>query len=238
TTIRTELAAGLTTFLTMAYIIFVNPQILSEAAVAFSVAMFATGLSAAGVCVVMGLPDNCPFRRAPGLGFHAYFAYKGVKQMGYDWRVALGAVFISGVAFLILTLARIRAMIVDAIPMTMKTSVAAGIGLFIAFIGLKNAGVIAASPATFVTLGHVTSKPTLLALGGLIVTAALMARGYKAAIIIGDFVGTPAPDFLEHVEISGQSDSNARRQLDVFEARCARRIETRRIRRDLHFSIR
>ena len=124
------------------------------------------------------------------MGLNAYFTYTVVKTMGYDWRVALGAVFISGVAFLILTLARVRAMIVDAIPMTMKTSVAAGIGLFIAFIGLKNAGVIAASPATFVTLGHVTSKPTLLALGGLIVTAALMARGYKTAIIIGVFLVT------------------------------------------------
>jgi len=190
TTIRTEIAAGLTTFLTMAYIIFVNPQILSEAGVPFSGALFATCLSAAVGSLMMGLLANYPFALAPGMGLNAYFAYTVVKTMGFDWRVALGAVFISGVAFLILTLARIRAMIVDAIPMTMKTSVAAGIGLFIAFIGLKNAGVIAASPATFVTLGHVTSKSTLLALGGLIVTAALMARGYRAAIIIGVFLVT------------------------------------------------
>jgi AGZA family xanthine/uracil permease-like MFS transporter len=196
TTIRTEIAAGLTTFLTMAYIIFVNPQILSEAGVPFSGALFATCLSAAVGSLMMGLLANYPFALAPGMGLNAYFAYTVVKTMGYDWRVALGAVFISGVAFLILTLARIRAMIVDAIPMTMKTSVAAGIGLFIAFIGLKNAGVIAASPATFVTLGHVTSKPTLLALGGLIVTAALMARGYRAAIIIGVFLVTAAAILL------------------------------------------
>jgi adenine/guanine/hypoxanthine permease len=190
TTIRTEIAAGLTTFLTMAYIIFVNPQILSEAGVPFSGALFATCLSAAVGSLMMGLLANYPFALAPGMGLNAYFAYTVVKTMGYDWRVALGAVFISGVAFLILTLARIRAMIVDAIPMTMKTSVAAGIGLFIAFIGLKNAGLIVASPATFVTLGHVTSKPALLALGGLIVTAALMARGYRTAIIIGVFLVT------------------------------------------------
>jgi adenine/guanine/hypoxanthine permease len=190
TTIRTELAAGLTTFLTMAYIIFVNPQILSEAGVPFSGALFATCLSAAVGSLMMGLLANYPFALAPGMGLNAYFTYTVVKTMGYDWRVALGAVFISGVAFLILTLARVRAMIVDAIPMTMKTSVAAGIGLFIAFIGLKNAGVIVASPATFVTLGHITSKPTLLALGGLIVTAALIARGYKTAIIIGVFLVT------------------------------------------------
>jgi AGZA family xanthine/uracil permease-like MFS transporter len=192
TTIKTELAAGLTTFLTMAYIIFVNPQILSEAGVPFAGALFATCLSAAVGSLMMGLLANYPFALAPGMGLNAYFTYTVVKTMGYDWRVAMGAVFISGVAFLILTLARIRAMIVDAIPMTMKTSVAAGIGLFIAFIGLKNAGVIVASPATFVTLGHVTSKPALLALGGLIITAALMARGYKTAIIIGVFLVTVA----------------------------------------------
>jgi adenine/guanine/hypoxanthine permease len=196
TTIRTELAAGLTTFLTMAYIIFVNPQILSEAGVPFSGALFATCLSAAVGSLIMGLLANYPFALAPGMGLNAYFTYTVVKTMGYDWRIALGAVFISGVAFLILTLARIRAMIVDAIPMTMKTSVAAGIGLFIAFIGLKNAGVIVAAPVTFVTLGHLMSIPTLLALGGLIVTAALMARGYKSAIIIGIFLVTVAAILL------------------------------------------
>jgi len=196
TTIRVELAAGLTTFLTMAYIIFVNPAILSEAGVPFSGALFATCLSAAVGSLMMGLVANYPFALAPGMGLNAYFTYTVVKTMGYDWRVALGAVFISGVVFLILTLARIRAMIVDAIPMTMKTAVAAGIGLFIAFIGLKNAGVIAPSPATFVTLGHITSKPALLALGGLIITAALIARGYKTAIIIGIFAVTAAAILL------------------------------------------
>ncbi|MGH9837241.1 MAG: NCS2 family permease [Blastocatellia bacterium] len=192
TTIRTELAAGLTTFLTMAYIIFVNPSILSEAGVPFSGALFATCISAAIGSLMMGLVANYPFALAPGMGLNAYFTYTVVKVMGYDWRVALGAVFVSGVIFLILTLARIRTMIVDAIPMTMKTAVAAGIGLFIAFIGLKNAGVIVSSQATFVTLGHVTGRPVLLALGGLIITAVLMARGYKSAIIIGILTVTAA----------------------------------------------
>ena len=113
-------------------------------------------------------------------------------SLHHDWRTALGAVFISGIVFVILTLARIRALIVDAIPLTMKTAIAAGIGLFIAFIGLKNAGVIAASPATFVTLGPIISKPVLLALGGLLVTSVLMARGFKSAIIIGIFAVTAA----------------------------------------------
>ena len=185
TTIRTEVAAGVTTFLTMAYIIFVNPAILSEAGVPFSGALFATCIASAIGSLMMGLIANYPFALAPGMGLNAYFTYTVVKGMGYDWHVALGAVFISGVVFLILTLARIRAMIVDAIPMTMKTAVAVGIGLFIAFIGLKNAGVIVSSPATFVTLGHIMTKPVLLSLGGLLVTAALLARGYRSAIITG-----------------------------------------------------
>lgn len=185
TTVRTEVAAGVTTFLTMAYIIFVNPTILSEAGVPFSGALFATCVSAAVGSLLMGLLANYPFALAPGMGLNAYFTYTVVKGLGYDWRVALGAVFISGIAFLLLTLVRIRALIVDAIPLTMKTAVAAGIGLFIAFIGLKNAGVIAASPATFVTLGHVVSKPVALALLGLLLTSVLLARGYRSAIIIG-----------------------------------------------------
>ncbi len=185
TTVRTEVAAGVTTFLTMAYIIFVNPTILSEAGVPFSGALFATCVSAAVGSLLMGLLANYPFALAPGMGLNAYFTYTVVKGLGYDWRIALGAVFISGIAFLLLTLVRIRALIVDAIPMTMKTAVAAGIGLFIAFIGLKNAGVIVSSPATFVTLGHVVSKPVALALLGLLLTSVLLARGYRSAIIIG-----------------------------------------------------
>src|SRR5262245_1583908 len=192
TTIRIEIAAGLTTFLTMAYIIFVNPKILSEAGVPFSGALFATCISAAIGSLMMGLVANYPFALAPGMGLNAYFTYTVVNAMGYDWRVALGAVFVSGVFFLILTLARIRAMIVDAIPMTLKTAVAAGIGLFIAFIGLKNAGVIAGAPATFVTLGHITGKPVLFALGGLVLMTVLMARGYRSAIIIGIIAVTVA----------------------------------------------
>jgi AGZA family xanthine/uracil permease-like MFS transporter len=192
TTIRTEFAAGLTTFLTMAYIIFINPAILSEAGVPFGGAMFATCLAAAVGSLAMGLLANYPFALAPGMGLNAYFTYTVVKAHGVDWRVALGAVFLSGVIFLILTLARVRTLIVDAIPLTLKTSVAAGIGLFIAFIGLKNAGVVAASPATFVTLGNVLSKPVVLALCGLLLTGVLMARGYKSAIIVGIFAVTVA----------------------------------------------
>src|SRR5262249_4848844 len=201
TTIRIELAAGLTTFLTMAYIIFVNPQILSEAGVPYSGALFATCLSAAIGSLLMGLVANYPFALAPGMGLNAYFTYTVVKAMGYDWRVALGAVFISGVFFLILTLARIRAMIVDAVPMTLKTAVAAGIGLFIAFIGLKNAGVIAQSPTTLVTLGHITEGRVLLSLSGLVIMTVLMARGYRSAIIIGIFTVSAAAVAMNLAEL-------------------------------------
>jgi AGZA family xanthine/uracil permease-like MFS transporter len=192
TNIRTEIAAGVTTFLTMAYIIFVNPAILSEAGVPFAGALFATCLAAAVGSLLMGLLANYPFALAPGMGLNAYFTYTVVKGLGHDWRVALGAVFLSGVVFLVLTLVRIRTLIVDAIPLTLKTSAAAGIGLFIAFIGLKNAGLVAASPATLVTLGQLSSKPVLLMLGGLLLTAALSARGYKSAIIIGILAVTGA----------------------------------------------
>ena len=192
TNIRTEIAAGVTTFLTMAYIIFVNPAILGEAGVPFAGALFATCLASAVGSLLMGVLANYPFALAPGMGLNAYFTYTVVKGLGHDWRVALGAVFLSGVVFLILTLARIRTLIVDAIPLTLKTSVAAGIGLFIAFIGLKNAGLVVASPATLVTLGHITSKSVVLMLCGLLLTAALAARGYKSAIIIGILAVTVA----------------------------------------------
>jgi adenine/guanine/hypoxanthine permease len=185
TTVRIELAAGLTTFLTMAYIIVVNPTILREAGVPFSGAVFATCVTAAAGTLIMGLVANYPFAVAPGMGLNAYFTYTVVKTMGVDWRVALGAVFISGVVFLVLTLVRIRALIVDAIPMSMKTAVAAGIGLFIAFIGLKNAGVIAPSPSTFVTLGNLGTKPVMLALCGLVITGALISLRIRGATLIG-----------------------------------------------------
>jgi adenine/guanine/hypoxanthine permease len=185
TSVRVEVTAGLTTFLTMAYIIVVNPTILSEAGVPFSGALFATCIAAAIGTLLMGLVANYPFALAPGMGMNAYFTYTVVLTMKIDWRIALGAVFISGLVFVVLTLVRVRALIVDAIPLTLRTAVAAGIGLFIAFIGLKNAGVISASPATFVTLGHVTSATTALALCGLLLIGALMARGFKSAIIIG-----------------------------------------------------
>jgi len=196
TDVRTEAAAGVTTFLTMAYIIVVNPVILGQAGVPFSGAVFATCVAAAVGTLLMGLLANYPFALAPGMGINAYFAYTVVGALGYTWRTALGAVFISGAVFLLLTAVRVRAMIVDAIPMTLKTAVAGGIGMFIAFIGLKNAGVIAPAEATFVTLGPVATAPCLLALGGLLLTGVLMARGYRTAIVAGILAVTAAAMLL------------------------------------------
>ena len=188
TDVRTELEAGFTTFLTMAYILVVNPQILSEAGVPIEGALFATAVSAAIGCILMGLLANYPFALAPGMGLNAYFTYTVVLGMGIPWETALGAVFISGVAFILLTIGRIRELVIRGIPLTIKLATGAGIGLFIAFIGLRNAGIVTGSEATIVTLGEVTSLPVLLALAGLVITAALMARGWKTAIILGIIV--------------------------------------------------
>jgi adenine/guanine/hypoxanthine permease len=185
TTVRTELEAGLTTFLTMAYILVVNPLILADAGVPIEGALFATAVAAAVGSILMGVLANYPFALAPGMGLNAYFAYVVVLGMGVPWQTALGAVFISGVIFLILTLGRIRELVVKAIPMGLKLATGAGIGLFIAFIGFRNAGLVVASPATLVTLGDLVALPTMLAVLGLVLTAALLARGWKSAIIVG-----------------------------------------------------
>lgn len=195
TDVRTELEAGFTTFLTMAYILVVNPQILFEAGIPIEGALFATAVSAAIGSILMGLLANYPFALAPGMGLNAYFTYTVVLGMGVPWQTALGAVFISGIAFILLTLGRIRELVIRGIPMTIKLATGAGIGLFIAFIGLRNAGIVVSSPATLVTLGAVTETPVLLAVGGLVLTAALLARGWKTAIILG-IVATAAGAYL------------------------------------------
>jgi AGZA family xanthine/uracil permease-like MFS transporter len=198
TTVRTELEAGLTTFLTMAYILAVNPLILHQAGVPAEGALFATAVSAAIGSIVMGLLANYPFALAPGMGLNAYFTYSVCIGMGVPWQTALGAVFLSGIAFILLTLGHVRQLIITAIPLAIKLATGAGIGLFIAFIGLKNAGVVVANDATFVTLGPVNALPVLLTLGGLVLTAALMARGWKSAIMMG-IVATAAAAYLTGV---------------------------------------
>jgi adenine/guanine/hypoxanthine permease len=194
-TVRTEVEAGVTTFLTMAYILVVNPLILADAGVPIEGALFATAAAAAIGCVLMGVLANYPFALAPGMGLNAYFSYTVVLGMGVPWETALGAVFISGVVFTVLTLVRVRELAIRAIPLGLKLATGAGIGLFIAFIGLHNAGIVRASEATLVALGPVREAAPLLALGGLLLTGGLLARGWKSAIIVG-IVATAAAAFL------------------------------------------
>ncbi len=182
---RTEILAGLTTFITMAYIVFVNPAILSEAGMPLGAVTAATCLSAAIGSILMGAIARYPIALAPGIGLNAYFTYVVVKGMGVKWEVALGAVFLSGVAFLILTLTGLRKRIVEALPPDLYAAVAVGIGFFIAFIGLKNAGIVVADPATTLTLGNLRAPNTALALFGLILIATLLAWRVRAAMLIG-----------------------------------------------------
>jgi len=185
TTVRRELLAGLTTFMTMAYIVVVNPLILSGAGMPVEGVLFATCISAALATLVMGLWANYPIALAPGMSLNAYFTYSIVIGRGIPWQTALGVVFLSGVVFLLLTLTKAREQIVNGIPDSLKHGTAAGIGLFIAFIGLRNAGIIVASPATLVSLGKLSEPQVLLAAFGVVLIAILMARRIDSAILIG-----------------------------------------------------
>jgi AGZA family xanthine/uracil permease-like MFS transporter len=192
TDVRTELLAGLTTFLTMAYIVAVNPAILQPTGMPIAGIAAATCLSAFVACVLMGLIANVPIALAPGMGLNAYFTYNVVLGMHVPWQTALGCVFLSGVAFLLLTFAGVRQLIVQAIPRSLFAAVAAGIGLFLAFIGLHSAGIVVAHPGTVVALGNLSSPPTLVAILTLVLTAILQAWRVRGAILIGILAGTVA----------------------------------------------
>src|SRR5919202_888697 len=157
TNLRTELVAGLTTFMTMAYIIFVNPQILSDAGIPVEAAFGATIFASVIASTLMGLWANFPVATAPGMGLNAFFAYTVVQGQGLSWQTALGAVFISGIAFFILTVTGIRELMIDGVPQVLRSAIAVGIGLFIAFIGLRNAGIIASDPNNLLRLGTITT---------------------------------------------------------------------------------
>jgi AGZA family xanthine/uracil permease-like MFS transporter len=192
TTVRRELLAGLTTFMTMAYVVVVNPQILSESGMPVDGVLFATCISSAVATLVMGLYANYPIALAPGMSLNAYFTYSIVLGRGVPWKTALGVVFFSGVLFLLLTLSKIREQVVNAIPDCLKHGMAAGIGLFIAFVGLRNAKIIVANPATFVAFGKISSPEVLLAAAGLALISILMARRLSSAILLGVAVITLA----------------------------------------------
>ncbi|MFW6022905.1 MAG: NCS2 family permease [Halanaerobiaceae bacterium] len=203
TNVKTEVIAGFTTFMTMAYIIFVNPSILSDAGMPFEGVFIATiaGIILGTLC--MAFFTNYPFALASGMGLNAFFAYSVVIGLGISWQVALGLIFVEGVIFIILSLLPVREMIVNAIPMSLKTGISAGIGLFIAFIGLSNANVIVDEPATLVTLGNIMSGPALIALAGLIITGVLHARRVKGALLWGIVISTILGIFNGVTDLSG-----------------------------------
>ncbi len=192
TTVRREVLAGVTTFLTMAYIIFVNPQILSATGMDPGAVFVATCLAAAFGSAFMGLYANYPVALAPGMGLNAYFTYGVVLGMGFTWQVALGAVFLSGVIFFVISVTPVREWIVNAIPKSLKMAISAGIGLFLGIIGLQEAGIVVAHPATLVTLGDVTTWKVILASLGFVIMAALDARKVPGAIIIAILLVTAA----------------------------------------------
>jgi adenine/guanine/hypoxanthine permease len=187
---KTEVLAGVTTFMTMAYIVFVNPAILKEAGMPAAGVMAATCISAAVGSVLMGVLAKYPIALAPGMGINAYFAYSVVKGMGVPWQAALGGVFLSGVAFLLLTAVGVRQLIVSAIPLELHAAVAGGIGLFLALLGFENSGIVVAHPSTILALGNLHEPRTLLAIFCLLIIAAMMARRVKGAILIGMLVTT------------------------------------------------
>ena len=190
TTVRAEFLGGLTTFITMAYIVVVNPQILSKAGVPIDGVVFATCISAAAATLVMGLYANYPIAMAPGMSLNAYFTYVVCLGMHVPWRTALGVIFFSGVLFLLLTVTRVREQIVNGIPGCLKHSTAGGIGMFIAFVGMRNANLVVANPATFVSLGSFGDHEAQLACVGLAIMLVLMTRKIHGAILIGVFTTT------------------------------------------------
>jgi len=198
TNVRTEIVAGATTYLTMAYIVFVNPVILAGVGMDHGAVFVATCLASALATLLMALFANYPLALAPGMGLNAYFTYGVVKGLHYSWEVALGAVFLSGVLFLILSVTHVRTWIVDAIPRSQKMAISAGIGLFLGIIALKDAGIVTANPETLVTLGDLKAPAALLAAAGFLVMVALDRRAVPGAIIVA-VLGTASAGILLNV---------------------------------------
>ncbi|MFC3608726.1 NCS2 family permease [Stutzerimonas tarimensis] len=203
TTLRREVLAGFTTFLTMAYILFVNPSILAETGMDHGAVFVATCLAAAIGSAIMGLVANYPIALAPGMGLNAFFTYTVVLTMGYTWQTALGAVFLSGAIFFLLSVFKIREWIINSIPLALRAGIAAGIGLFLAIIALQNAGIVVGNPATLVSLGDLSAGGPLLACFGFILIAALAYRQVTGAVMIGILVVTGLSILLGLSELAG-----------------------------------
>ncbi|GKU77814.1 NCS2 family permease [Paenibacillus sp. L3-i20] len=194
--IRTELLAGITTFFTMVYIVIVNPGILSQAGMDFNGVFVATVLASIIGTLIMGLASNYPIVIAPGMGLNAYFAFSVVGGEGISWQTALGAVFVAGLLFILLSLTSFRYMLLDAIPSSLKHAITVGIGLFITFIGLQNSGIIVDSPATLLTLGSLSEPMTMLTIIGLIITLVLMSYRVKGYLFIGMLITAIIAGFM------------------------------------------
>ena len=203
TDIQTEIVAGITTFITMAYIIFVNPQMMAQTGMDHGAIFVGTCLAAAVACLFMGLFANWPVGLAPGMGLNAFFTYTVVGEMRYAWETALGAVFIAGVLFFIMSITPLRRWMLDSIPLNLRIAMGAGVGLFIGFIGLKNGGIIISDGATFLSLGDFTNSSTLLAGLGFLLIAILSIRKIPGAIIIGILTVTLLSIILNLVEFDG-----------------------------------
>jgi AGZA family xanthine/uracil permease-like MFS transporter len=203
TTVGTELVAGITTFLTMAYIVFVNPEILSKAKMSFDGVFVATCLAAAVGCFLMAFLANYPVALAPGMGLNAYFAFGVVGGMGHTWQVALGCVFLSGLVFLLIAVLPVREWVIRAIPKSLKMAIAAGIGLLLALLALKNASVVAPDPATIITHGKLTAWPAVMGALGFAIIVALESRRVPGGVIIGILAITVLSNFTGQHQFAG-----------------------------------
>jgi AGZA family xanthine/uracil permease-like MFS transporter len=203
TDIKTEVIAGITTFLTMAYIIVVNPDILSVSGMDYGAVFTATCIAAAIGSLIMGLFANYPIALAPGMGLNAFFSFAVVQGMGHTWQVALGAVFLSGLIFFLLSVFKVREWIINSIPLTLRFGIAAGIGFFLALIALKNAGIVVDNPATLVSMGNITATESLLTLAGFFIICALAYLRVTGAVMIGIILTTIMGILLGKVEPTG-----------------------------------
>ena len=203
TSIGREVLAGVTTFVTMAYIIFVNPQMMAVSGMDLGASFVGTCLAASLACIIMGVYSNWPVSLAPGMGLNAFFTYTVVGEMGYSWEIALGAVFLAGVLFFIMSITRLRRWMLESIPLNLRIAMGAGVGLFIGFIGLKNGGLVVSNNATFLSLGNFTNVETLLAALGFLIICSLSVRNIPGAILIGVMIVTVCSIFLGLVEFGG-----------------------------------
>jgi AGZA family xanthine/uracil permease-like MFS transporter len=203
TSVKQELLAGFTTFITMAYIIFVNPQMMSASGMDYGASFVGTCLAAALACIVMGLYSNWPVALAPGMGLNAFFTYTVVGEMGYSWEVALGAVFLAGILFVIMSVTPLRKWMLESIPLNLRVAMGSGVGLFIGFIGLKSGGIIIANEATFVSLGNFLQIETFLSAAGFLLIAVLASRNITGAILIGVLTVTCLGLILNNIQFQG-----------------------------------